>query len=149
MKLVALLLLLIQVTVPAPIDVNTATRAELVAIEGITPTVADHIIRDRPYKTVEDVQGVVPRFLFERIRTRITVTSSPVTSSPSSHRNAVTPIPGNPQPQRKAIQVIQGNRVENLPFWKEPEVTAPVIKPAPEKEAGATLPSPQDSNSRQ
>jgi hypothetical protein len=106
MKLVALLLL-IQVTTPAPIDVNAATKTELITIEGITPNIADNIIRDRPYKTVEDVQGAVPRFLFERIRPRITVNSSP--------RIAVTPRPATPQPQR-GIQVIQGNRIETLTF---------------------------------
>jgi hypothetical protein len=146
MKLVALLLL-IQVPTPAPIDVNAATKTELITIEGITPNIADNIIRDRPYKTVEDVQGAVPRFLFERIRPRITVTSnpriavtpSPVTSNPriavtpspvfSNPRIFMTPSPVTPQPQRRSIQVIQGNRIENLRFEaKEKEAQIPSDK---------------------
>jgi len=117
MTLVALLLLA-QVTTPVPIDVNTATKAELVTIEEITPNVADHIIRDRPYKTVEDVQGVVPRFVFERIRARIMVTSNPV-----------TPLPVTP-PQRRGV--IKGQRIENLIFEKreeEKKADPPVNKP--------------------
>jgi hypothetical protein len=119
MKTLALLLLLQS---GGLIDVNTATKAELTTIPGISPTVADHIIRDRPYQTVEDVQGPVPRFMFEKIRTRITVTSST--------GNAVTPISGAPQPQRREVQVIRGNRIEKILF------------DAPPQEKGAEAPTP-------
>ena len=119
------LLLLIQIIAPR-INVNTATKTELLTIEGITPTVADHIIRDRPYKTIEDVQGPVPRFLFEKIREKITVTSSPGIAN--------TPIPVTPQPQRSEIQVIKGTRIEKVQFeerQKEKAVDVPVEKSNP------------------
>jgi hypothetical protein len=114
----ALLLLLIQVPIP-PIDVNTATKAELMTIEGISPMVADHIIRDRPYKTVEDVDGGVPRFLFEKIRARITVTSV----------RAVTPNPVIPQPQHRQIQVISGNKIDKVQFEARPQEKGAEVPP--------------------
>ena len=128
MNTVALLLLL-QILAPR-IDVNTATKTELLTIEGISPTVADHIIRDRPYKTVEEVQGPVPRFLFEKIRERITVTSRPgIAATPSP----ITPSPVNLQPRRE-IQVISGKRIEKAPFEAregEKAVEVPVDKSNP------------------
>ena len=133
MKLLTLLLV-IQVIAP-PIDVNTATKVELLTIEGITPTVADHIIRDRPYTTVEDVQGGVPRFLFEKIRTRITVTSSPL--------NAITrvprTVPGTPASQPFQIQVIQGNRIDRVRFEAPPQENA-VEVPADKSNPPSTEP---------
>jgi hypothetical protein len=108
--------MLVTVSALPPIDVNTATKAELITIEGITPNIADHIIKDRPYRTVEDVQGVVPRFLFEKIRARITVASNPRIATPTTS-----------QPPRGGIQVIQGNMIQNLKFERKRD-DAPVDK---------------------
>lgn len=42
----------------APVNLNTATAAELEALPGIGPAKAQAIIAHRPYNTVEDLDGV-------------------------------------------------------------------------------------------
>jgi competence protein ComEA len=59
----------------APLDINTATVAELEALPGIGPKMAEAIIASRPYSTVEDllrVKGIGPATL-EKLRPYITV----------------------------------------------------------------------------
>jgi competence protein ComEA len=58
-----------------PLDLNTATAAELEALPGIGPKIAAAIIAGRPYSTVEDllrVKGIGPATL-EKLRPYVTV----------------------------------------------------------------------------
>jgi competence protein ComEA len=41
-----------------PINVNTASQAELEALPGIGPVIARRIIEGRPYRSVDDLEGV-------------------------------------------------------------------------------------------
>lgn len=49
-----------------PINLNTATVAELVTLPGVGPTIAAHIVAARPYVNVEDLiraKGIGPKKL--------------------------------------------------------------------------------------
>jgi competence protein ComEA len=52
------------------LDLNTATREQLVALPGIGETYADAIIKGRPYKTKGELvqKKVIPSAAFKKIR---------------------------------------------------------------------------------
>jgi DNA uptake protein ComE-like DNA-binding protein len=56
------------------LDVNVATKAELMTIPGFTDAIADKIIAGRPYPTKAHLvtRNVIPMGLFQGIRDRIT-----------------------------------------------------------------------------
>jgi competence protein ComEA len=58
---------------PAPVDVNRATRAQLVALPGIGPADADRIIAARPYRSRADLaeRGVLPRGVVVSLKSRL------------------------------------------------------------------------------
>lgn len=59
----------------APIDLNTATEAQLQSLPGIGPALAKRIVEARPFATVDDltrVRGIGPAVM-ERIRDSVTV----------------------------------------------------------------------------
>ena len=124
MKLLTLLLLA-QVLGPA-IEINTATKEELTTLPAVTSNIADRIIKGRPYKTVDDVQGSVPRFEFDKIRPRIYVASSSYVMTPSPVRVAPRPIQNTPG--KTEIQIIQGNRMEKLEFDARPKESPPPVE---------------------
>ena len=55
------------------LDLNTATREQLVALPGIGETYADAIIKNRPYKGKSDLvsKKVIPSAAYKKIRTRV------------------------------------------------------------------------------
>lgn len=60
----------------APLDLNTASDAQLQSITGIGPKLTARIIAGRPYKSVDElvkVQGIGPKTI-ERLRPYLTVT---------------------------------------------------------------------------
>lgn len=60
-----------------PIDINTATAAELQKIKGIGPVLAEKIIAGRPYRTLNDLRRVngIGEKTFEKIRPYLTIKS--------------------------------------------------------------------------
>jgi DNA uptake protein ComE-like DNA-binding protein len=60
---------------PSLVDVNVASKAELMKLPGVTGPVADRIIQDRPYLSKAKLvsRGVIPLALFQQIRSRIVV----------------------------------------------------------------------------
>jgi len=52
-----------------PLDVNTATRAELMLLRGIGRVLADRIIAARPFKTKEELitRNVISEGVYEKI----------------------------------------------------------------------------------
>ena len=78
---------------PAPgIDLNSASRDELMTLEGIGEVKADAIIRARPFKAKTELveRRIVPEALYDRINARLTV--RPVPGAP--------PTPAAPTPRR-------------------------------------------------
>jgi competence protein ComEA len=55
------------------LDLNTATREQLVALPGIGETYADAIIKSRPYKSKSELvsKKVIPAAAYKKIRTRV------------------------------------------------------------------------------
>jgi competence protein ComEA len=83
--LVTLALACAAATVPAlaAVDLNTATRDELVAVPGIGPTkaqaIVDHRTANGPFKSVDDLRDVkgVRGKLVDRLRPELTVAAAP------------------------------------------------------------------------
>jgi DNA uptake protein ComE-like DNA-binding protein len=78
---------------PAPgIDLNSASRDELMSLEGIGEVKADAIIRARPFKAKTELveRRIVPEALYDRINARLTVRPMPGTP----------PAPAAPTPRR-------------------------------------------------
>ncbi len=59
----------------APININTATPAQLDSLPGIGKARTKKIIAGRPYKSVDELDSkkVIPHSVFEKIKTKITV----------------------------------------------------------------------------
>lgn len=60
---------------PPPIDLNTATRSKIARLPGITPSLADAIVKGRPYGEASDLvtHGVLTRDELERLEGRVMV----------------------------------------------------------------------------
>ena len=58
----------------APVDLNSASEAELTELPGITETTARRIIRNRPYRDKEDLvsRGILSQSGYEKIQDQIT-----------------------------------------------------------------------------
>lgn len=79
---------------PAPgIDLNSASRDELMTLEGIGEVKADAIIRARPFKAKTELveRRIVPEALYDKINARLTV--RPIPGAPA-------PAPAAPTPRR-------------------------------------------------
>ncbi len=56
-----------------PVDINTASKARLQTIPGIGPTMAQALIDNRPYRTMDDIKGVpgVGAVTFKNLRSHL------------------------------------------------------------------------------
>ena len=61
--------------VPTNVNVNTATAAELDALPGIGKARAASIIKNRPYKSVDEVdtKKAIPHAVFEKIKASLVI----------------------------------------------------------------------------
>ena len=75
---------------PPPIDLNSASRDELMTLDGIGEVRADAIIRARPFKAKTELveRRLIPEALYDKINARVTV------------RQATPPAPAPAQPRR-------------------------------------------------
>src|SRR5690242_2986031 len=70
-------------TQSAPVDLNTATAAQLNALPGIGDTRAAAIIAARPYGSINDLltKHVVTQAIFDKIKVSITVSGAKAVTS--------------------------------------------------------------------
>lgn len=82
-----------QAKTPAgPVNLNTASEAELVALPGVGPATAKKIIAGRPYTAVADLSKAgVPKNTIEKITPMVTVGAA--APAPAPKPAAVTPAP--------------------------------------------------------
>ena len=75
----------------AGIDLNSASRDDLMTLEGIGEVKADAIIRGRPFKAKTELveRRIVPEALYDKINTRLIV--RPLPGTPTAP--AATPTP--------------------------------------------------------
>lgn len=85
----------------APVNVNTASEADLVALPGIGPATARKIIAGRPYASVSDLSKAgVSKSTMDKIASMVTVGSGAAAAAPAPSRPApqATPAPAAPSP---------------------------------------------------
>lgn len=81
----------------APVNLNTASQAELEALPGVGPATAKKIIAGRPYATVADLaKAGVPKNTIEKITPMVTVGAPAGTSAPRTSAPAPAPPPAAP-----------------------------------------------------
>ena len=63
----------IRVAAGAPLDVNSASKAELQALKGVGDKRADDIIKGRPYKGKDDLvqKKILPQGVYDGIKDKI------------------------------------------------------------------------------
>ena len=62
------------------VDINSASKAQLAALPGITPAHAAQIVASRPYgsKSHLTTRGILPRDVYERLKDKIVARQDPV-----------------------------------------------------------------------
>lgn len=57
------------------VNINTASRDELMELRGIGEVYSENIIEGRPYKSIEELveKGVIPKATFDKIKDQITI----------------------------------------------------------------------------
>jgi len=75
---------------PAPtasqIDINSASRDDLMTLDGIGEVRADAIIRSRPFKVKTELveRRIIPEALYDRIADKVAARAAPVAPPPRS-----------------------------------------------------------------
>ena len=85
-------------TQSAPLDLNTATAAQLNALPGIGDTRAAAIIAARPYASINDLltKKVVTQAIFDKIKGSITVSGAPATTTTATSKTVTKAVPPAP-----------------------------------------------------
>ncbi|MBU3888208.1 MULTISPECIES: ComEA family DNA-binding protein [Methylosinus] len=67
------------VAVSAPLDINAATVEQLSAVKGLTHTLAEAIVKGRPYKSTDELvkNRILTDALFAQVKDGLTVKDAP------------------------------------------------------------------------
>ena len=84
-------------TAANPIDLNSASRDDLMALEGIGEVKADAIIRSRPFKAKTELveRRIVPEALYEKIADKVFARPPPPAPPPAK------PVPAPAGPTKR------------------------------------------------
>jgi competence protein ComEA len=79
------------------IDINSASRADLMTLDGIGEVRADAIIRARPFKVKTELveRRLIPEALYEKLADKVAARAVPTPPAPRP-----TPAPTPPAPRR-------------------------------------------------
>jgi competence protein ComEA len=109
----------VPVQAAAPVDLNSATQAQLEGLKGIGPANAKKIIAGRPYQSVDELVGKgVPAKTVEAIRPMVTVGgakpagTTPVAKAPSPRP---TPVGAAPASGPVDLNTASETSLESLP----------------------------------
>jgi DNA uptake protein ComE-like DNA-binding protein len=71
-------------TFTGPLDVNTASLADIEQLPGVTPSMARRIFEGRPYQSVDELveRGLLSERELDRVRKKIKVRPAPPPASP-------------------------------------------------------------------
>jgi DNA uptake protein ComE-like DNA-binding protein len=84
----------------SPVNLNTATQAELVALPGIGVPTAKKIIAGRPYSAVADLaRAGVPAATIAKIAPLVTVSAAPAAAATAAEAPAPAAAPVQPRPR--------------------------------------------------
>jgi DNA uptake protein ComE-like DNA-binding protein len=87
---------------PGPVDLNTATAADLEALPGVGPAYAKRIMENRPYSSVADLSKAgLPASTIDRIRSMVRVT--PPRSARASEARNEAPAPYQAPPSHGMV----------------------------------------------
>jgi competence protein ComEA len=83
---------------PGLIELNGASRDELMTLDGIGEVRADAIIRSRPFRAKTELveRRIIPEALYEKINDKLTVRAPPP-GPPTPQRPAPAPVPNQPR----------------------------------------------------
>jgi hypothetical protein len=104
----ATLLLLLQTATSPCLDINTASTAQLMTLEGVTPEIAESIIKGRPYKFTLLIWNMMPKEVWEKNMSKFCI-----------------------QRGGGSVQVIRGNKIDSLKFEQNERTET---KPSEEKQ---------------
>lgn len=81
----------------APVNLNSASQAELEALPGVGPATAKKIIAGRPYSSVDDLaKAGVPKSTIEKISSMVTVGAAAPAATPKPAPPTPAPAPAAP-----------------------------------------------------
>jgi competence protein ComEA len=68
-----------QIAAAQPVDINTATVEQLAAVKGLTHTLAEAIVKGRPYRSADELvkNRILTEALFAQVKDGLTVKSGP------------------------------------------------------------------------
>jgi DNA uptake protein ComE-like DNA-binding protein len=55
-------------TAQNPLDINSATKAQLEGLPGVGPAFADRILKGRPFQRKDQLKGILPAGVYEKIQ---------------------------------------------------------------------------------
>ncbi len=72
-----------RVVLPQPININSASRDQLMLLRGIGVTYAERIVEGQPYRTIEDLvsRRRIPLYIYTVIQNHITIEGKSCTAN--------------------------------------------------------------------